>query len=62
MIKKIFVHIGVHKTGSTSIQQMLGRNREILIKHGFLYPVFKARSANIFNHSVPFVSMFKKNP
>jgi len=62
MIKNIFIHIGVHKTGSTSIQQMMGRNREILTKHGILYPVFKARRANIFNHSVPYVSMFKKNP
>ncbi len=61
MINNIFIHIGVHKTGSTTIQQMLGRNREMLSKHGFLYPVFKARTTDIFNHSLPFVSIFKKN-
>jgi hypothetical protein len=61
MINNIFIHIGVHKTGSTSIQEMLGRNREILFKYGFLYPVFKARRADLFNHSLPLARMFRKN-
>lgn len=35
---KIYLHIGTHKTGSTSIQNVLFKNRELLIKKGFYYP------------------------
>jgi hypothetical protein len=38
MSKRIFVHIGYPKTGSTAIQQALSLNRETFAKHGFLYP------------------------
>lgn len=62
MIEQIFIHIGVHKTGSTTIQESLGRKREALKSHGFLYPVFMARKADILNHSVPFASMFMSKP
>ncbi len=33
-----YVHIGTVKTGSTSIQYLLNRNRSILAKQGFYYP------------------------
>lgn len=62
MIEQIFIHIGVHKTGSTTIQESLGRKSEALKSYSFLYPVFRSRKADIFNHSVPFVSMFRDNP
>ena len=32
---KVIVHIGTEKTGTTSIQALLDRNREALSKHGF---------------------------
>ncbi|MEL0660262.1 hypothetical protein V6255_14080 [Psychromonas arctica] len=35
---KIYLHIGTHKTGSTSIQNVLHKNKEVLIKNGFYYP------------------------
>lgn len=36
--QRLFIHIGVHRTGSTSIQQWLHRNRNALLEQGFLYP------------------------
>jgi hypothetical protein len=35
---KLFLHIGTHKTGSTSLQNRLHTSREALLKHGILYP------------------------
>lgn len=38
--KKIILHIGCEKTGSTSIQRFLFKNRKVLLKtHGILYPI-----------------------
>jgi hypothetical protein len=38
-MKKCYIHIGVHKTGTTSIQILLGRHRCALRKHGISVPV-----------------------
>lgn len=35
---KIFIHIGIHKTGTSAIQDFLVLNRKELSKHGALYP------------------------
>lgn len=35
---KTTLHIGTTKTGSTSIQQFLAKNREVLLSNGVLYP------------------------
>ena len=35
---KVILHIGPHKTGTTSIQAFLHKNSDILRKHGFHYP------------------------
>ena len=61
MIKTVFLHIGGHKTGSTSIQESLGKLRDVLISHGCLYPLFEIEGTTINNHSIPFFSMFAKN-
>ena len=37
-IKTINVHIGLHKTGTSSIQYTLYTQREILEEKGYLYP------------------------
>ncbi|HSI50472.1 MAG TPA: hypothetical protein VLA61_19575 [Ideonella sp.] len=37
-MKKLFLHIGVEKTGTTSIQTYLARNRDVLRARGVLYP------------------------
>ena len=37
-MKQVFLHIGTHKTGSTSIQQFLARADRALAEQGVLYP------------------------
>lgn len=37
-MKKIWLHIGTHRTGSTSIQRTLHENRLLLLEQGFLFP------------------------
>lgn len=44
----LLLHIGTHKTATTSIQHFLTLNREILASHGFLYPE-NDDSAYVFN-------------
>lgn len=62
MINKVIIHIGVHKTASTTIQNQLGLNKSLLKENGFLYPLFCVNNGIIYNHSVPFVSLFHGNP
>lgn len=62
MIKTIYLHIGFHKTASTSIQQTLFNNRHILAREGYLYPGFTAGDRKITNHSEVFFSMFNPRP
>lgn len=38
MSAKIILHVGTHKTGTTSIQHYCRRNQENLLKQGVLYP------------------------
>jgi len=49
--KRLIVHIGVHKTGSTSIQHTLFRNTGQMADRGFLYPRFYAGRVNAVNHT-----------
>ena len=37
-MKKIFIHSGLHKTGTTALQTVLFNNREPLLRQGFYYP------------------------
>ena len=39
MTKKLILHIGTQKTGTTSIQNYLAANRKLLAKQGVCYPV-----------------------
>ncbi len=38
MNKQCYIHIGIHKTGTTSLQKMLAWNRAYLARKGLLYP------------------------
>ena len=39
MRKKLFLHIGTHKTGTTALQTFLMVNKQLLREHGVLMPV-----------------------
>ena len=43
-----YIHIGTHKTGSTSIQYFLFKNRNKLSEQGFLYPLSGIPNKNLF--------------
>jgi hypothetical protein len=62
MIKNIFLHIGVHKTASTTIQNTLYLERAKLSDNGILYPAFIAGDNLISNHSIPIYSLFCNEP
>jgi hypothetical protein len=51
-----YVHIGVYKTGSTSIQNTLFNNREKLLENGINYLSIEP------NHSPMFFSLFAREP
>jgi hypothetical protein len=55
MIRNIYLHVGLHKTASTSIQFSLGVASDLLKNNGFLYPLFFIDNRVIRNHSVPMV-------
>ena len=45
-LKKLILHIGVHKTGSTAIQSFLYRNNTLLNEQGFYMPDYLFCSEN----------------
>ncbi len=53
--KRLILHIGTDKTGSTFIQNTLFNNRAKLMEHGVYYP-----ESFVANHSIPFHSIFRK--
>lgn len=62
MVKKICLHIGLHKTATTTIQKTLYKERSALAGAGILYPVFYIGEEPVENHSIPFYSLFCDNP
>lgn len=62
MIKNIYLHIGLHKTASSSIQKSLGISTNHLKENGYLYPVFNIFGIRYFNHSIFFRNLFTNNP
>ena len=57
--KTIYLHIGMHKTATSSIQRTLFQNRKSLMKSGYYYP--EKFSCGLENMSVPFYNMFSSN-
>jgi hypothetical protein len=49
--KRLVLHIGVHKTGSTSVQNALAANAGLLARHGILYPKYPGAPAQVTNHN-----------
>ena len=65
MSKTCFLHVGLHKTASSSFQETCAQNSRFLASLGFDYPLFKCEAANknkIANHSIPIFSLFNENP
>lgn len=56
MIDHLILHIGIHKTGTTSLQSVLGANRGILKAHGVHYP-----DHGLDSHSTLASSVMQKN-
>lgn len=44
---KAFLHIGTEKTGTTTIQNFLAKNRQHLLSHGYLYPESPGKTNHI---------------
>lgn len=49
MRKTLFLHIGCHRTATTSIQQFLFGNRKLLLPRGYFYPLQVARHQRLMN-------------
>jgi hypothetical protein len=58
MIRNIYLHIGLPKTGSSSIQVSLAKSSQFLKDNGYLYPLFSNGEHVFLNHSVPFKQIF----
>ena len=65
MSKIAFLHVGLHKTASTSFQLACAEQKDLLNQAGIAYPVFTCEEANqsyIVNHSIPLYSLFSSSP
>ena len=65
MTKTCFLHVGLHKTASSSFQVTCAKNIACLRNNGITYPLFNCDHAgiqNIQNHSIPIFSLFTEQP
>ncbi|MDP5254346.1 MULTISPECIES: glycosyltransferase family 2 protein [unclassified Vibrio] len=61
-MKRLILHVGFHKTATSSIQKTLAHNRSELEKQGYIYPSFIRHNKDIINHSIPFYSVYCQKP
>ena len=62
---KLFLHIGLHKTASSSFQHTCAANHRSLLRQDLHYPLFdcpEASQKNINNHSIPLFSLYTTKP
>lgn len=65
MVKNCYLHLGLHKTASSSFQITCSRNINLLKSFDITYPIFTCSAANknsIKNHSIPIYSLLHKKP
>lgn len=62
MFDKIILHVGLHKTGTTSLQNYFGHNRKTLSSLGVLYPALSVNSYTPDNHSWPIRNLTMLSP
>lgn len=61
-MKKLILHVGFHKTATSSIQKTLADNQKKLARLGYEYPIFERHNQKIINHSIPFFSLYSPKP
>ena len=61
-MKTLYLHIGTMKTGTTSFQQFLYRNRKVLEKKGYLFPIFDYQYTKKWTRSKKRNAMFMSAP
>lgn len=60
MKRKLYLHVGAQKTGTTSIQAALHENRESLKKIGYCYPEVEQGDGNKVSHYNSFRGFFSR--
>ncbi|MDP5254326.1 MULTISPECIES: glycosyltransferase family 2 protein [unclassified Vibrio] len=61
-MKRLILHVGLHKTATSSIQQTLAGNAKALSQQHWFYPIFYRHDQAIINHSIPFYSLYCSQP
>lgn len=64
MFDEVLIHIGLPKTGTTSIQTaMAACSKDLETSHGVLYPLFPGTASNCGNHGLPlrWLGRFKRD-
>jgi len=63
MKKTVYIHIGVHKTGTSTIQNLLSNNRDVLKEQGIIYPGNKSAHHDMAKEfrTLPLEQILKKN-
>ncbi len=60
--KQVILHVGLHKTATSSIQETCLKNKEVLARQGFFYPEFLFDGSVHSNHSIPIYSLCCDEP
>ena len=60
--KVLILHLGFHKTATSTIQEGLARARSVLSKQSVEYPIFKFKRMRLANHSFALFSLFCEKP
>jgi hypothetical protein len=63
-MKKLYLHLGFHKTATSSFQETCKKNAEELSRQGYLYPIFVniENQYMVANHSIAISSLFREAP
>ncbi|MGY4877591.1 hypothetical protein ACLUEY_06850 [Vreelandella aquamarina] len=59
---KLFLHLGTHKTGTTALQAFSVSNRDVLRRHGLLYPDFSPFLSGPKDGHHPWAHAFSSKP
>lgn len=62
MFKHVIIHLGLHKTGTTSIQRTLRKNHNALLNNGIAYPQLTIATFKPANHSWPIINLVSDKP